>query len=474
MTERTIYLPKPFPLQQEILSDPSTYKVCCCGRQWGKTILGSVACVYGHGPIDSFGIPKFKGAVFGMTIWWVTKDYPTARKIWRDLKKYLARWGGKLEINETDWRIDFPGGGAIEVKSAATSVRKDSGGLRGDTIDGLVLDEAAYCPESTWEAECEPMLMARSGWVIFISSPNGQNWFFDKWELGSPKNRQKDPEWNSWQIPTHANPAMPRDRLARIEARCDKYRWAREYLAQFDVEGGVIFERRWFRTYKATSKEIEGRRVAGFQAYTDASPPEEFGPFAAREGMYVFMTADFAMTARSSSDYTAIAVWGVSPDGRLWLLDMVRDRIEWHLVIPKVYALYVQYAARELVVEASGPLVRMNAEAVGQGMNVLEWKIHEGPLNEPRDKVARNGPAAPHVQAGRVLFPYDLPLLNTFVSECAAFPGGKGQHDDMVDCLGVAVWHWLLLISGDDRAGAETAIPYKFGPGGFRGIRTRY
>ncbi len=461
MTERTIYLPQPQLHQRQFLDFDALYKVICAGRQMGKTMACAVACIYGHGPTLEDGTPKYKGAVFGKVIWWTTKDFPTARKIWRDLKKFLKRWGGKLDINETDWRIDFPGGGAVEVKSAATSVRKESGGLRGDTIDGLVLDEAAFCPESTWASECEPMLGIKQGWAIFISSPNGQNWFYNLWELGNPKNPlrpetlstddtttgvYRDPEWRSWQLPTSANPYMTPSRLAKIQARKDKYVWAREYLAQFDVEGGVVFERQWFKTYKRElfPRELAGGRteeIWGFQAYTDDG--KKFGDWVPRDGMYVFVTADFAMTTRTSSDYSAIAAWGMSKDGRLWMLDLVRERLEWDAVVPLTKKIYDRHQARVLCVEASGPLVRMNQEAAKIGMNVVEWKIHEGPLSEPKDKVARNGPAAPHVQAGRVLFPAAVPWLNLFCSECCAFPGG--EHDDMVDCLGIAVWHALLM-----------------------------
>jgi predicted phage terminase large subunit-like protein len=432
---RSIYLPQPLAHQQECLDDPARYKVCCWGRQCGKTAMCSIAVVWGHGPMVD-GRPLHQGAIWGASIWWVTKDYPTAEKIWRDLKGYVSRWGGDLEISESMMRIVFPGGGRIEIKSAATSGRK-SGGLRGDTIHGLVIDEAAFCPEDTWEAECRPMLMRYRGWVIFISTPDGQNWFHDKWCMGAVK---KISGWRSWHLPSSSNPTLHPDELAAIQETCDKYKWAREYLAEFNVAGGVIFERQWFKTYVRKHFEVQrsvGSTVElGFQAYDEG---REFGGWVPREGMYVFVTADMALTVKTASDYTAIAAWGASPDGRLWLLDLWRGKLEVPYIIPKIREMYNTHSASKLIVEASGPLVRLNSEAVRLGMNVEEWHIHAGPLTESKDKVSRNGPAAPHVQAGRVLFPQDAPWLNEFIAECCAFP--MGNHDDMVDCLGAAVWH---------------------------------
>lgn len=396
----------------------------------------SIAAVWGHGPLVD-GRPLFPGAVWGASIWWVTKDYPTAEKIWRDLKGYLARWGGELEISESMMRIVFPGGGRIEVKSAATSGRK-SGGLRGDTIHGLIMDEAAFCPQDTWDAECQPMLMRHQGWAIFISTPNGQNWFEELFQRGPNK---KIPGWRSWHLPSSANPTIHPDELKSIQATTDKYKWAREFLAEFNVQGGVIFERQWFKTYKRKYMEVSnlrGRVVEeGFQAYDEEG--RELGPWVPRGGMYVFVTADMALTVKTASDYTAITAWGATYDGRLWMLDLWRGKLEVPFIIPRIREMYATHQATTLVVEASGPLVRLNSEARHLGLNVVEWDIHSGPHTEKKDKVSRNGPAAPQVQGGRVLFPDDAPWLSEFISECCAFP--MGDHDDMVDNLGMAVWH---------------------------------
>ena len=62
-----ILLPEPLPHQLDVLRHPARSKVVVCGRRWGKSLLGLIACVEGHGPPDS----GYRGAIDGATIWWV-------------------------------------------------------------------------------------------------------------------------------------------------------------------------------------------------------------------------------------------------------------------------------------------------------------------------------------------------------------------------------------------------------------------
>jgi hypothetical protein len=63
--------------------------------------------------------------------------------------------------------------------------------------DGLVFDEAAFCQENAWQQVLRPMLSDRGGWAMFITTPNGCNWFFDLfqqanrlgWDAGKPAAR---------------------------------------------------------------------------------------------------------------------------------------------------------------------------------------------------------------------------------------------------------------------------------------------
>lgn len=378
----------------------------------------------GHGPRDGNGIPFYKGALHGMQIWWVTKDYPTAEKIWRDIKEYLKRWGGELLISQNLMRIEFPGGGSLTVKSA-----HNPDALRGETLDGVVLDEAAFCHEDTWALSLRPTLLRREGWAVLISTPKGMNWFYEEWLIGS---EQRDDQYRSWHRPSSDNPTLPPRELERARAKCGAYVYAREYLAEFNVKGGTTFERAWFRLYVDQGGVLQGLGP-------DSKP---VGDVAYKNTGFVFLTADLASTVKTHSDYSVCAAWMASDDGRLWLLDLYRGKLEAPNVVPMLRRMYDDWQARVVVVEAAGPLVRLNAEARETGMNVHEVHIHAVPSTEKKDKVTRALPAAAAVQAGRVYFPRGAPFLNEFISECCAFPD-PAVKDDQVDALSLAVGYRL-------------------------------
>ena len=122
-----ILLPDPLPHQLDVLRHPARLKVVVCGRRWGKTLLGLIACVEGHGPPGS----GFRGALEGGNVWWVAPSFPIAQEIWRDLKRALR--GAWTDKKEKQFRIELPGGGSITVKSA-----DDPDSLRGVGLNGVV------------------------------------------------------------------------------------------------------------------------------------------------------------------------------------------------------------------------------------------------------------------------------------------------------------------------------------------------
>jgi predicted phage terminase large subunit-like protein len=116
----------------------------------------------------------------------------------------------------------------VTVKSADNP---DS--LRGAGLDGLVIDEAAFVPQKVWTDVLRPTLSDRRGWAMFISTPNGMNWFYDLFNRA-----HNEDGWQAWQLPTSCNPLIP-DRELKAAARESGPRaYAQEYDAQFtDVEG---------------------------------------------------------------------------------------------------------------------------------------------------------------------------------------------------------------------------------------------
>ena len=138
------------------------FKVLAAGRRWGKSSLGVILAL--------------RTGLEGGRAWWVAPTYPIAQLGWRVLKQLSRKIPG-VEIREDDRIVRLPGGGEIQVKSADNP---DS--LRGAGLDGVVLDEAAYVKEEAWTESLRPALADRQGWALFISTPNGLNWFHRLYE----------------------------------------------------------------------------------------------------------------------------------------------------------------------------------------------------------------------------------------------------------------------------------------------------
>ena len=153
-------------------------------------------------------------------------------QVWRDLKNSIKPLNG-IRISETERRIDLPTGGMIAVRSAF-----NPDNLRGDGLDLVVLDEAAFMPPQIWTEIVRPMLVSTLGHALFLSTPNGQNWFCDLFNLGL------DPllsQWESFQFPTAANPLIHPQELQDIRRLTPEHVWQTEYQAQFISQHGQVF-----------------------------------------------------------------------------------------------------------------------------------------------------------------------------------------------------------------------------------------
>ena len=101
MTELT--LPPLHEGQRTVWDEPARFKVLACGRRWGKTLLGSLACV--------------AAAHRGGRAWWVAPSYKMAQVGWRAVSRLGQQIPGAV-IRRGDLLVEMPGGGTVQVRSA--------------------------------------------------------------------------------------------------------------------------------------------------------------------------------------------------------------------------------------------------------------------------------------------------------------------------------------------------------------------
>lgn len=244
---------RPHAGQREVHNSPARFRVVACGRQWGKT---RYACAW-----------AIQKAISGKSGWWVAPDAIVADIGWETIRKLSSQIPG-AEIQESYPRtVTFASGGWLQVKGAHLP-----GKLRGRTLDFLVVDEAAFIPDGDrWHSELRPTLAIRGGEALFVSTFNGENWFYDLYERGQDPNH---PEWESWRKPSTENPYFPDSELELARATTPRAEFEQEYLANPLIYVGAVFPGE--EVQRATEKVVEIRddlpKFAGLDwGYTNAT-----------------------------------------------------------------------------------------------------------------------------------------------------------------------------------------------------------
>jgi len=145
---------------------------------------------------------------------------------------------------------------------------------------------------------------------------------------------------------------------------------------------------------------------------------------------------DPASSQSSSSDYTAIGTFAVSPGGDIFLLDMVRERLTIEQIAPRLRSVWDLYRPLYVAVEGVG-----FQKAIGSTVRQLLPNV-DVRLVEPqgKTKLVRAVPAIIRAQAGKVHLPSPAPnWVRIFLEEAAAFTGIDDLHDDQIDTLAYAV-----------------------------------
>lgn len=214
-----VRLPPLHPGQRIIHESKARFRVVTCGRRFGKTFYA--------------GYEALVCALAGGKVWWVGPNAKQTRIAWRLLTRMVRLIPG-IHVMKSELRIEFVGGGFIEIKSGESEES-----LLGEGLDLVVVDEAALLKEEVWARAIRPTLSDRLGKALLISSPRGRNWFWAAFAKG------QDPEqenWASFQMPTSANPFIAASEIeeAKRDLPIDIFR--QEYEAEFLDKAGAVFQ----------------------------------------------------------------------------------------------------------------------------------------------------------------------------------------------------------------------------------------
>lgn len=146
-----------------------------------------------------------------------------------------------------------------------------------------------------------------------------------------------------------------------------------------------------------------------------------------REGFRkIVHSLDVASSTGPRSDYTVCLTFGYL-DGRWYLLDVVRERLEFPQLVDRVRALHRLWRPDTLIIEDATIGMQLGQE--------LRHRHDLRPimLRPNADKVTRMVGQLAMIEDGDILIPNTAPWLSAFLQEMRSFPGGR--HDDQVDAL---------------------------------------
>jgi predicted phage terminase large subunit-like protein len=200
--------------------------------------------------------------------------------------------------------------------------------------------------------------------------------------------------------------------LETTKAELGEYWWSALYQGSPQPAEGLLFRRDTFRYYDQVGGQyrLDERLI----------PIDECRRF---------ITVDTAISQRHTADYTVAAVWAITKDKDLLLLDRTRDRIPAPEQIKLIRRLHEEWLPEFIGVED-----------VAAGSTLIQHLRDDGlpikALKADRDKVARASTAATYLEGGKVWWPKRARWLGEWEAELLVFD--KGRHDDQVDCLAYA------------------------------------
>jgi predicted phage terminase large subunit-like protein len=330
------------------------------------------------------------------------------------------------------------------------------GGITGEPVDEMVIDdpvrgraeaespryrEAAW---EWWESNGATRLSSRGRVVLMLT-----RWHAD--DLAGRLIKNEPLEWTVLRIPALRHPDLPVIRghdgasvynpdgelisvqnrrpgyYKELKNKRSGYVWRSVYDQDPVAAEGNLFIRNDFRFWQPLPPDRNRVDATGGQRLY----LPDTGVTVYLDDCWRFMTVDLAASKSTAADFTVVAVWALTGDGVLILLDRARGRIEekahWEMVRP----LTSKWACPDVFVERGFIGTTLVIDATKAGIRIQ-------PVDPDTDKITRALPATYRVKSHMVWFPSDVVAdwLDEWLDELAEFP--SGAHDDQVDVFSYA------------------------------------
>ena len=235
-------------------------------------------------------------------------------------------------------------------------------------------------------------------------------------QLLKAQSEEGSDQWEVVELPAilpNGKPVWPEfwkvEELLKTKASIPVSNWLAQYMQQPTAEEGAILKRDWWMDW-------EGQY-----------PPKI---------EYTVMSMDTAFTKSTTSDYSAVTMWGVfnteDTGQNIILLNAFKGRFEFPELRRVALEEYQDWRPDMVIIEAKASGLPLTHELRQMDIPVINFTPSKG-----NDKHTRVNSVAPLFESGKVWAPMHEHFAQEVVEECASFP--FGDHDDYVDSTTQAI-----------------------------------
>lgn len=213
----------PHPVQLQIHNSHARYRIARLGRQAGKST----------GSINELLKKAWENP--NTHYWFVSPTYQQALTQYRRCLGQLSScWQILLKKNQTELRLKLINQSTIRFVSGEVFQN-----LRGETLDGSIIDEVREQQRGLWSQVIRPMLTTTKGWCLFLSTPNGYDDFYDLYERARMDHTG---EWAHFHAPSTCNPLFTMEEYEAARREMSEAEFDQEINANFrDLVAGKAY-----------------------------------------------------------------------------------------------------------------------------------------------------------------------------------------------------------------------------------------
>jgi len=206
----------------QIQEDQVKYIILTTGRQFGKTMMAQNLAL-------KWGLENPNSEVM-----WVSPIYSQARKVFESIANAIEENGLVKSVNKSNLEILFVNGSIMRFKSGE---RPD--GLRGYTLDYLIIDEAAFIKDDVWNQVLKATILVKGKKILFISTPKGKNYLYS---LSLRAQDENNKQYIHLKGTSFDSPFISVDELIEAQKTLPTDIYKQEILGEFIDDGGEVFK----------------------------------------------------------------------------------------------------------------------------------------------------------------------------------------------------------------------------------------